>query len=119
MNLHRFRKLSYACSQEALIAVTGARNAGSRFTALADWNTETVDVPTAGNTDAPEPKNTGRNQGGTVTYKARIFTREEFREVIAAAIYDYEHAPAKCLYTTKDAADQLYGEYGEETEVEE
>lgn len=37
---------------------------------------------------------------------------------IAAAIYDYEHAPAKCLYTTKDAADQLYGEYGEEIEVE-
>lgn len=35
-----------------------------------------------------------------------------------AAIYDYEHAPAKCLYTTKDAADQLYGEYGEEIEVE-
>ena len=30
-----------------------------------------------------------------------------------------KHAPAKCLYTTKDAADQLYGEYGEETEVEE
>lgn len=57
-------------------------------------------------------------QGGTVTYKARIFTREEFRKVIAAAIYDYEHAPAKCLYTTKDAADQLYGEYGEEIEVE-
>ena len=45
-------------------------------------------------------------------YKAKIFTREEFREVVAAAIYDYEHAPAKCLYTTKDAADQLYGEYG-------
>ena len=61
MNIHRFRKLSYACSQEALIAVTGARNAGSRFTALANWNAETVDVPTAGNTDAPEPKNTGRN----------------------------------------------------------
>lgn len=49
--------------------------------------------------------------------KARTFTREEFGNVIAAAIYDYEHAPAKCLYTTKDAADQLYGEYGEETEV--
>ena len=58
-------------------------------------------------------------QGGTVTYKAKIFTREEFREVVAAAIYDYEQAPAKCLYTTKDAADQLYGHYGEETEVEE
>ena len=54
-----------------------------------------------------------------MSYKARIFTREEFRKGIAAAIYDYEHAPAKCLYTTKDAADQLYGEYGEETEVEE
>lgn len=53
-----------------------------------------------------------------MTYKARIFTREEFREVIAAAIYDYEHAPAKCFDTTKDAADQLYGEYGEEIEVE-
>mgnify|MGYP007050059295 CR=1 FL=1 len=52
-----------------------------------------------------------------MSYKARTFTREEFRKVIAAAIYDYEHA--KCLYTTKDAADQLYGEYGEETEVEE
>jgi hypothetical protein len=51
--------------------------------------------------------------------KAKIFTREEFREVVAAAIYDYEQAPAKCLYTTKDAADQLYGHYGEETEVEE
>lgn len=54
-----------------------------------------------------------------MSYKAKIFTREEFREAIAAAIYDYEHAPAKCLYTTKDAADQLYGHYGEETEVEE
>lgn len=32
-----------------------------------------------------------------MSYKAKIFTREEFREVIAAAIYDYEHAPAKCL----------------------
>lgn len=52
-------------------------------------------------------------------YKAKIFTREEFREVVAAAIYDYEHAPAKCLYTTKDAAGRLYGHYGEETEVEE
>ena len=52
-----------------------------------------------------------------MSYKARTFTREEFRKVIAAAIYDYEHAPAKCLYTTKDAADQLYGEYGEEIEV--
>ena len=41
-----------------------------------------------------------------------------FERSIAAAIYDYEHAPAKCLYTTKDAADQLYGEYGEEIEVE-
>ena len=58
-------------------------------------------------------------QGGTVTYQARIFTREEFREVIAAAIYDYGLAPAKILYSTKDAADQLYGEYGTETEVEE
>ncbi len=54
-----------------------------------------------------------------MSYKAKIFTREEFREVVAAAIYDYEQAPAKCLYTTKDAADQLYGHYGEETEVEE
>lgn len=44
---------------------------------------------------------------------------ESGRERRAAAIYDYEQAPAKCLYTTKDAADQLYGEYGEETEVEE
>lgn len=48
-----------------------------------------------------------------MTYKAKIFTRREFREAIAAAIYDYEHAPAKSLYTTKDAADQLYGEYGD------
>lgn len=54
-----------------------------------------------------------------MSYKAKIFTREEFREVVAAAIYDYEQTPAKCLYTIKDAADQLYGEYGEETEVEE
>lgn len=54
-----------------------------------------------------------------MSYKARTFTREEFRKVIAAAIYDYAHTPAKCLYTTKDAADQLYGHYGEETEVEE
>lgn len=59
----------------------------------------------------------GRRQ--MMSYKAKIFTREEFREVVAAAIYDYEQAPAKCLYTTKDAADQLYGHYGEETEVEE
>lgn len=48
-----------------------------------------------------------------MSYKARTFTREEFRKVIAAAIYDYAHTPAKCLYTTKDAADQLYGEYGD------
>lgn len=54
-----------------------------------------------------------------MSYKARTFTREEFREVIAAAIYDYEQAPAKCLYTTKDAADKLYDRYGTETEVEE
>lgn len=54
-----------------------------------------------------------------MSYKAKIFTREEFREVIAAAIFDYEHAPAQCLYTTKDAADQLFAEYGMETEVEE
>lgn len=53
-----------------------------------------------------------------MSYKARTFTREEFREVVAAAIYDYAHTPAKCLYTTKDAADQLYGEQGTETEVE-
>ena len=53
-----------------------------------------------------------------MSYKAKIFTREEFRKVVAAAIYDYEQAPAKCLYTTKDAADQLYGHYGEEIEVE-
>lgn len=59
-----------------------------------------------------------QRDGRTMSYKARTFTREEFRKVIAAAIYDYEHAPAKCLYTTKDAADQLYGEYGEEIEVE-
>lgn len=39
-----------------------------------------------------------------MSYKAKIFTRREFREVVAAAIYDYEQAPAKCLYTTKDAA---------------
>lgn len=54
-----------------------------------------------------------------MTYKAKIFTRREFRKVVVAAIYDYEHAPAKCLYATKDAADQLYGRYGMETEVEE
>lgn len=54
-----------------------------------------------------------------MSYKARIFTREEFREVVAAAIYDYAHTPAKCLYTTKDAADRLYDHYGTETEVEE
>lgn len=30
-----------------------------------------------------------------MSYKARIFTREEFGNVIAAAIYDYDHAPAK------------------------
>lgn len=28
-----------------------------------------------------------------MSYKAKIFTREEFREVVAAAIYDYEQAP--------------------------
>lgn len=54
-----------------------------------------------------------------MSYKARIFTREEFREVVAAAIYDYAHTPAKCLYTTEDAADRLYDHYGTETEVEE
>ncbi|ACJ52880.1 Uncharacterised protein [Bifidobacterium longum subsp. infantis] len=58
-------------------------------------------------------------QGGTVTYKAKIFTREQFGNVIAAAIYDYEHSPAKCLYTTNDTADKLYDRYGTETEAEE
>lgn len=43
----------------------------------------------------------------------KVFTREAFREVITAAIYDYTHAPAKSLYTVKDAADELYDEYGE------
>ncbi|WP_240539252.1 hypothetical protein [Bifidobacterium sp. SO1] len=43
----------------------------------------------------------------------KVFTREEFRDVISAAIYDYEHAPAKALYTTKDAADELYDQHGE------
>ena len=55
----------------------------------------------------------------TITNKARIFTREEFREVIAAAIYDYEHAPAKILYPIEVLIDQLYDHYGTETEVEE
>lgn len=54
-----------------------------------------------------------------MSYRAKIFTREEFRTVIAAAIYDYDHAPTRCIYTTKDAADQLFAEYGMETEVEE
>ena len=54
-----------------------------------------------------------------MTYKAKIFTREQFGNVIAAAIYDYEHSPAKCLYTTNDTADKLYDRYGTETEVEE
>lgn len=54
-----------------------------------------------------------------MSYKAKIFTRREFRKAIAAAIFDYEHAPAKIFYTTKDAADQLFEEYGTETEVEE
>lgn len=40
-------------------------------------------------------------------------------ETIARLSGADRHAPAKCLYTTKDAADQLYGHYGEETEVEE
>ena len=52
-----------------------------------------------------------------MSYKARTFTREEFREVVAAAIYDYEQAPAKCLYTTKDAGDRLR-EYLDLTERE-
>lgn len=43
----------------------------------------------------------------------------DVKRLLAAGIYDYEQAPAKCLYTTKDAADQLYDHYGEETEVEE
>lgn len=43
----------------------------------------------------------------------KVFTRAEFRDVIAAAIYDYTHAPAKALYTTKDAADELYDQFGE------
>ena len=76
------------------------------------WEGKTCTVENDSGT--PRPKG-----ARTMSYKARTFTREEFREVVAAAIYDYEHAPAKCLYTTKDAADQLYGEYGEETEVEE
>lgn len=55
-----------------------------------------------------------------MSYKARTFTREEFRKVIAAAIYDYEHAPVKLLYPIDDIAiDQLYDHYGTETEVEE
>lgn len=36
-----------------------------------------------------------------MSYKARIFTREEFGNVIAAAIYDYDHAPAKILYPNR------------------
>lgn len=39
--------------------------------------------------------------------------------VIAAAIYDYEHAPAKILYPIDVIIDQLYDHYGTETEVEE
>lgn len=54
-----------------------------------------------------------------MSYKARIFTREEFGNVIAAAIYDYDHAPAKILCPIDVIIDQLYDHYGEETEVEE
>lgn len=54
-----------------------------------------------------------------MSYKARIFTREEFGNVIAAAIYDYDHAPAKILYPIDVIIDQLYDHYGTETEVEE
>lgn len=54
-----------------------------------------------------------------MSYKAKIFTREEFREVVADAIYDYDHAPAKILYPIAVIADQLYDHYGTETEVEE
>lgn len=54
-----------------------------------------------------------------MSYKARTFTREEFRKVIAAAIYDYDHAPAKILYPIEVIIDQLYDHYGEETEVKE
>lgn len=54
-----------------------------------------------------------------MSYKAKIFTREEFREVVAAAIYDYEQAPAKILYPIEVLIDQLYDHYGTETEVEE
>ena len=67
INLHRFRKLSYACSQAALIAVTGARHGGTRVTTLANWKPKAVDAPTAGNADAPEPKNTGRNAQSGIT----------------------------------------------------
>lgn len=51
--------------------------------------------------------------------KVKIFTREEFGNVIAAAIYDYDHAPAKILYPIEVIIDQLYDHYGTETEVEE
>jgi hypothetical protein len=49
-----------------------------------------------------------------MSYKARIFTREEFGNVIAAAIYDYDHAPAKILYPIDVIIDQLYDHYGTE-----
>lgn len=38
---------------------------------------------------------------------------------MAAAIYDYDHAPAKILYPIDVIIDQLYDHYGTETEVEE
>ena len=54
-----------------------------------------------------------------MSYKAKIFTREESGNVITAAIYDYEHAPAKILYPIEVLIDQLYDHYGTETEGEE
>lgn len=51
-------------------------------------------------------------------YKAGA-SREITEEEIAAAIYDYDHAPAKILYPIDVIIDQLYDHYGTETEVEE
>lgn len=59
-----------------------------------------------------------RNGGRQVNRIEVLAATPAIEDTYEATIYDYEHAPAKCLYTTKDAADQLYGEYGEEIEVE-
>ena len=62
-----------------------------------------------------------RNQGGgSMSYKARIFTREELRKAFERVTDVYELSAQLPLETDIDnAVSLMYDHYGEETEVEE